>query len=44
MIEVGAQAPDFKLKDHFGREVALAQFKGKRNVMLFWYPLDWTPT
>lgn len=44
MIEVGAKAPDFKLKDHFGREVTLSQFAGKRNVMLLFYPLDWTPT
>jgi len=44
MIEVGAKAPDFKLKDQFGREVTLSQFAGKRNVVLFFYPLDWTPT
>lgn len=44
MISVGDKAPDFKLKDHLGREVTLGQFKGKRHVMLLFYPLDWTPT
>jgi peroxiredoxin len=44
VISAGDKAPDFKLKDQFGREVTLAQFAGKRNVMLLFYPLDWTPT
>ncbi|RMG10207.1 MAG: hypothetical protein D6731_17885 [Planctomycetota bacterium] len=44
MIDVGSTAPDFCLKDHFGREVRLSQFKGKAHVMLLFYPLDWTPT
>ena len=44
MIEAGTQAPDFKLPDHLGREISLAQFKGKRHVMLLFYPLDFTPT
>ena len=44
MISVGDKAPEFKLKDHLGREVQLSQFNGKRHVMLLFYPLDWTPT
>lgn len=44
MISVGDSAPDFALKDQFGREVSLAQFKGKQHVLLLFYPLDWTPT
>jgi peroxiredoxin (alkyl hydroperoxide reductase subunit C) len=44
MIEVGSTAPDFTLKDQFARDVSLAQFKGKRHVMLLFYPLDFTPT
>jgi cytochrome oxidase Cu insertion factor (SCO1/SenC/PrrC family) len=44
MIEVGQKAPDFALKDQFGREVKSADFLGKCNVMLLFYPLDWTPT
>lgn len=44
MIDVGAVAPDFRLKDHLGREVRLSDFKGKSHVLLLFYPLDWTPT
>ena len=44
MIDVGAKGPAFELKDHLGRTVTLDQFRGKRNVMLLYYPLDWTPT
>ena len=44
MIETGTPAPDFRLKDQFGREVALSSFRGRRNVMILFYPLDWTPT
>lgn len=44
MIEVGTQAPEFKLPDQLGRQVDLADFAGKRHVMLLFYPLDFTPT
>ncbi len=44
MTKIGEPAPDFTLKDHFGRDVRLSQFRGKRNVLLLFYPLDWTPT
>jgi peroxiredoxin len=45
MIEVGKQAPDFELASHLaGTKFSLAQFKGQKNVMLVFYPLDWTPT
>jgi len=44
MIEVGSKAPDFKLSDHLGREVTLAQIVGRSHVMLLFYPLDFTPT
>jgi len=44
MIETGAQAPDFSLKDHLGRELSLGRFQGRRHVLLLFYPLDWTPT
>ncbi len=41
---VGEPAQDFALQDHFGREVRASQFRGRRNVLLLFYPLDWTPT
>ena len=44
MIDVGATAPGFELKDQFGRTFSLAQFAGKQHVMLLFYPLDFTPT
>ena len=39
MAEVGKKAPDFKLKDQFGKTVALNDYKGK-NVVLYFYPKD----
>ncbi|MGA7396590.1 MAG: redoxin domain-containing protein [Solirubrobacterales bacterium] len=42
MIEVGAEAPDFTLPDHSGREVSLADFTGRRLLIAF-YPLDFSP-
>ena len=44
MIAVGSDAPDFKLDSQFDTEYTLSQFKGSKNVMLFFYPLDWTYT
>lgn len=44
MISVGETAPDFTLKDQFGRTISLSSFKGKRHVLLLSYPLDFTPT
>lgn len=45
MIEVGKQAPEFELASHLaGKTYSLGQFKGQKNVMLVFYPLDWTPT
>lgn len=31
-------APDFALKDQTGKVVKLSQFKGKKEVVLFFYP------
>ena len=44
MISVGSEAPDFKLASQFDTEYTLSQFKGSKNVMLVFYPLDWTNT
>jgi peroxiredoxin (alkyl hydroperoxide reductase subunit C) len=43
-IEVGAQAPDFVLKDQNNQEVRLSDFRGVRNVLLVFYPLAFTGT
>lgn len=42
MIKVGEKAPDFELDSQFGT-FSLSQFKGRKNVMLVFYPLDFTP-
>jgi mycoredoxin-dependent peroxiredoxin len=38
-VEVGQQAPDFELKDQHGAPVRLSSFRGKKNVVLVFYPL-----
>jgi len=43
-IAVGQPAPDFVLKDQNQQEVKLNDFRGKKNVVLVFYPLDWSPT
>ncbi|OLB65431.1 MAG: peroxiredoxin [Actinobacteria bacterium 13_2_20CM_2_72_6] len=43
-IEVGASAPDFVLKDQNNQEVRLSDFRGRRNVLLVFYPLAFTGT
>jgi peroxiredoxin len=42
-ISVGSAAPDFTLKDQSQAEVKLSDFKGKKNVVIVFYPLDWSP-
>ena len=44
MIEIGAEAPDFELDSHLESKVKLSDFRGKQNVLLVFYPLDFTPT
>jgi mycoredoxin-dependent peroxiredoxin len=38
-VEVGEEAPDFELKDQHGTPVSLSGFRGKKNVVLVFYPL-----
>lgn len=42
-INIGEKAPDFALKDQQGNTVRLSDFKGKKSVVLFFYPKDFTP-
>jgi peroxiredoxin Q/BCP len=42
MIELGDDAPDFKLPDQDGNEVSLSQLRGKK-VVLYFYPKADTP-
>ena len=43
-ISVGQKAPEFTLADQDKKEVKLSDYAGKKNVVLMWYPLDWSPT
>ncbi len=41
-LKIGDKAPAIKAKDQNGKEISLAQFKGKK-VVLYFYPKDSTP-
>src|SRR5258708_12523487 len=46
-LKVGDAAPDFELPAIAGKEkrkFKLSDFRGKKNVLLAFYPLDWSPT
>jgi peroxiredoxin Q/BCP len=40
MVNVGEAAPDFELKTFNGKSVKLSSFKGKKSVVVFFYPAD----
>jgi peroxiredoxin Q/BCP len=42
VVKVGDKAPEFRLKADDGKEVSLADFRGKR-VLLFFFPKANTP-
>jgi mycoredoxin-dependent peroxiredoxin len=42
MLQVGAEAPDFTLKDQNGQPVTLSAFRGERSVLLVFFPLAFT--
>jgi peroxiredoxin len=42
-IKVGDTAPDFTLKDQDQKDWTLSSVRGKKNVVLIFYPLDWSP-
>jgi len=44
IIATGADAPAFELESHLDSKVSLSDFAGQKNVMLVFYPLDFTPT
>lgn len=43
MIQVGEPAPEFTLPAHDGSSVALAHFRGRAVVVLYFYARDDTP-
>jgi len=41
-LKVGDTAPDFSLMDEYGRPVSLNDFLGKKVVVLYFYPKDFS--
>jgi peroxiredoxin len=42
-LRVGDMAPDFTLPSHNEGELNLAWYRTRKNVVLAFYPADWTP-
>jgi peroxiredoxin len=42
-LKPGDPAPDFTLPSTVGEKVTLSDFRGKKNVILLFYPLDFSP-
>ena len=42
-LKVGDEAPDFELRSHRGGTVKLSDFRGKRQVVVAFHPLAFTP-
>ena len=43
MLSAGTTAPDFELRSHTGQTVKLSSFKGKKQVVVAFHPLAFTP-
>jgi peroxiredoxin len=43
-LKPGDTAPDFTLPSTVGDKVTLSDYRGKKNVLLLFYPLDFSPT
>jgi peroxiredoxin len=42
-LKVGDEAPDFELRSHRGGTVKLSDFRGRKNVVVAFHPLAFTP-
>ena len=42
-IKVGDMAPDFETTTDKAEKVKLSDYRGKKHVVIAFYPLDWTP-
>jgi peroxiredoxin (alkyl hydroperoxide reductase subunit C) len=42
-LKVGDAAPDFELETHNGEKWKLSDMRGKKNVVLAFYPFAFTP-
>lgn len=41
-LEIGQEAPNFTLKNQFGEEVTLSDYRGVKNVVLVFFPMAFT--
>ena len=41
-VKIGDQAPDFELKDQTNQPVRLSDYRGKKHVVVVFYPLSFT--
>ena len=37
-LSLGDSAPDFTLRDQFGQDITLSSFRGRKAVVVFFYP------
>jgi peroxiredoxin len=44
MLEVGQTAPDFRLRGPGGQFVSLSEYRGKKHVVIVFFPLAFSPT
>jgi peroxiredoxin (alkyl hydroperoxide reductase subunit C) len=42
-VDVGQEAPEFELSDSEGGKTKLSDYRGKKNVLLVFYPLAFSP-
>jgi peroxiredoxin Q/BCP len=42
-VKIGDKAPNFTLPSNTGEKVSLSQFQGKKNVVLYFYPMNNSP-
>jgi peroxiredoxin len=42
-LNIGDSAPDFELRSHRGGSVKLSDFRGRKNVVVAFHPLAFTP-
>lgn len=41
-VEIGSKAPDFELSNQHGQKVKLSDFRGKKNVVVVFFPFAFT--
>jgi len=42
-LKIGQKAPDFELDSHLEQKIKLSYYHGKKNVVVAFFPLAWTP-